>query len=81
MTVLLHPKFGVRLLAPKPERPEPPPPADLSRWPGEPPLRFLLRNGVHVTVYPGGYAFGRLGRTIWSGASVQALARALGWES
>lgn len=76
---MIHPTLGIRLVAPPPKRPEPPPPENLSRWPGEPPLRFLLRNGFHVTVYPGGSAFGRLGRTIWSGASVEALARSLGW--
>ncbi len=87
---MLHPTLGIRLVPPpekpprrapipkKSLRPEPPPPEGITTWAGEPALRFLLRNEILVTFYPG-IVIGRAGKTLWSGATMEALALYLGW--
>ena len=59
--------------------PQPPPPAGLTTWPGEPAVRFLLRNGIRVTAAPG-LAYAKDGRTTWSADNLEGLARVMGWQ-
>lgn len=58
-------------------RPQPPPPAGLTPWPGEPAVRFLIRNGIRAVVMPG-IAFADRGH--WTADSLEGLARVMGWQ-